>query len=271
MQHRVRTRHSLAAALSHSIERGEIAVAYQPIVSLASGAVSGFEALVRWDRDGGGVLLPTQFLEVAEQTGMMAPIGRFVLADALTRANAWKAHNRDVRVSVNLSAAELRDASLAHEIMTQLGAAGLDPAHLTIEVTEAVAMTDPEETIRLLARLRDIGVRIALDDFGTGYSSLSYLEAMPVDVLKIPKELVDGLRGDKPRTVILGGIHALAGSLGLGLVAEGVEEPEQRDRLRELGYSEAQGFLLARPLSPFEAERLVHRRELREVRADAAA
>jgi diguanylate cyclase (GGDEF)-like protein len=271
MQHRVRARHSLAAALSHSIERGEISVAYQPIVSLASGAVSGFEALVRWQRDGEGVLLPTQFLQVAEQTGMMAPIGRYVLADALMRASAWKVHDSDVRVSVNLSAAELRDATLAHEIMTLLGATGLEPSHLTIEVTEAVAMTDPEETIRLLARLRDIGMRIALDDFGTGYSSLSYLEAMPVDVLKIPKELVDGLRGDKPRTVILGAIHALAGSLGLGLVAEGVEEPEQLDRLRELGYAEAQGFLLARPLSPFEAERLVQRRELRVMRVDDAA
>jgi diguanylate cyclase (GGDEF)-like protein len=271
MQHRVRTRHSLAAALSHSIERGEISVAYQPIVSLESGAVSGFEALVRWERDGHGILLPTQFLAIAEQTGMMAPIGRFVLADALMRANAWKVHDSDVGVSVNLSAAELRDATLAHEIMTQLGATGLDPSHLTIEVTEAVAMTDPEETIRLLARLRDIGARIALDDFGTGYSSLSYLEAMPVDVLKIPKELVDGLRGDKPRTVILGAIQALAESLGLGLVAEGVEEPEQLDRLRELGYPEAQGFLLARPLSPSEAEARMRRRELRVVRVDAAA
>jgi EAL domain-containing protein (putative c-di-GMP-specific phosphodiesterase class I) len=202
---------------------------------------------------------------------MMAPIGRFVLADALMRVAAWRAHDRDVRVSVNLSAAELRDATLGHEIMTQLGATGVDPSHLTIEVTEAVAMTDPEETIHLLSRLRDTGVRVALDDFGTGYSSLSYLEAMPVDVLKIPKQLVDGLRGEKPRTVILGGIHALAGSLGLGLVAEGVEEPEQLERLRELGYPEAQGFLFAKPLSPSEAEKLVHRRELRGVRADTAA
>jgi diguanylate cyclase (GGDEF)-like protein len=271
MQHTVRARHSLAAALSHSIERGEISVAYQPIVSLENGAVTSFEALVRWQRDGEEVLLPTQFLEVAERTGMMAPIGRFVLGDALMRVAAWRSHDRDVRVSVNLSAAELRDATLAHEIMTQLGATGVGPSHLTIEVTEAVAMTDPEKTIHLLSRLRDTGVRIALDDFGTGYSSLSYLEAMPVDVLKIPKQLVDGLRGEKPRTVILGGIHALAGSLGLGLVAEGVEEPEQLERLRELGYPEAQGFLFAKPLSPFEAEKLVHRRELREVRADAAA
>jgi diguanylate cyclase (GGDEF)-like protein len=267
MQHRVRARHSLAAALSHSIERGEISVAYQPIVSLASGAVSGFEALARWTRDGTDLRLPTEFLELAEQTGMMAPIGRFVLADALTRANAWRAHDPNIRVSVNLSAGELRDSTLAHEIMTQCGATGLAPSNLTIEVTEAAAMTDPEETIRLLRRLRDIGVRIALDDFGTGYSSLSYLEAMPVDVLKIPKELVDALRGDNPRTVILGGIHALAGSLGLGLVAEGVEEPEQVTRLRELGYPEAQGFLFARPLSPAQAELLLRREAL----VDAAA
>jgi diguanylate cyclase (GGDEF)-like protein len=271
MQQRVRARQSLAAALAHSLERGEIAVAYQPIVSLDTGAISGFEALVRWQRDGADVALPTQFLEVAEKTGMMAPIGRFVLADACRRAAGWRAIDSKIRVSVNLSATELRDATLAHEIMTLLGATGLDPSHLTIEVTEATAMTNPEETIRLLTRLREIGVRIALDDFGTGYSSLSYLEAMPVDSLKIPKELVDGLRGDKPRTVILGGIHALAGSLGLGLVAEGVEEPEQLERLRELGYPEAQGFLLARPLPPSEAEELLHRRELRVVRANAAA
>jgi diguanylate cyclase (GGDEF)-like protein len=271
MQHRVRARHSLAAALAHSLERAEISVAYQPIVSLDTGAISGFEALVRWQRDGAGILLPTQFLEVAEKTGMMAPIGRFVLADACRQAAGWKAIDRGILVSVNLSATELKDATLAHEIMTLLGATGLDPAHLMIEVTEATAMTNPEETIRLLTRLRDVGVRIALDDFGTGYSSLSYLEAMPVDVLKIPKELVDGLRGPNPRTVILGGIHALAGSLGLGLVAEGVEEPEQLERLRELGYPEAQGFLLARPLPANEAEQLLHRRELREVRADTAA
>jgi diguanylate cyclase (GGDEF)-like protein len=271
MQHRVRARHSLAADLAHSLDRAEIAVAYQPIVSLDSGAVSGFEALVRWERGGAGILLPTQFLEVAEKTGMMAPIGRFVLAEACRRANEWKAIDRNVRVSVNLSASELRDSTLAHEIMTLLGATGLDPSHLTIEVTERAAMTDPDETVRLLTRLREIGVRIALDDFGTGYSSLSYLEAMPVDSLKIPKELVDGLRGDNPRTVVLGGIHALARSLGLDLIAEGVEAPEQLERLRELGYPEAQGFLLSRPLPPQEAGRLLHRRELREVRADAAA
>jgi diguanylate cyclase (GGDEF)-like protein len=271
MQHRVRARHSLAADLAHSLDRAEIAVAYQPIFSLDSGAVSGFEALVRWERGGAGILLPTQFLEVAEKIGMMAPIGRFVLADACRRTKEWKAIDRNVRVSVNLSASELRDSTLAHEIMTLLGATGLDPSHLTIEVTERAAMTDPDETIRLLTRLREIGVRIALDDFGTGYSSLSYLEAMPVDSLKIPKELVDGLRGDNPRTVLLAGIHALARSLGLGLVAEGVEAPEQLERLRELGYPEAQGFLLARPLPPHEAARLVHPRELREVRADAAA
>jgi diguanylate cyclase (GGDEF)-like protein len=271
MQIRVRERHSLAAALSHSLERREISVAYQPIVSLDTGAVSSFEALVRWERTGEGILLPAQFLEVAEKTGMMAPIGRFVLTDACRRAVEWKSIDHDLRVSVNLSASELRDATLAHEIMTLLGATGLDPSSLTIEVTEASAMTDPEETIRLLARLRDIGIRIALDDFGTGYSPLNHLEAMPVDVLNVPKELVHGLRGDKPRTVILNGIHALAGSLGLGLVAEGVEEPEQLERLRELGYPEAQGFLLGRPLSPEEAELLLHRRELREVRADTAA
>jgi diguanylate cyclase (GGDEF)-like protein len=271
MQHRVRARHSLAADLAHSLERSEIAVAYQPVVSLDSGAVSGFEALVRWERGGAGILLPTQFLDVAERTGMMAPIGRFVIADACRRANEWKELDRNVRVSVNLSASELRDSTLAHEIMTILGATGLDPSHLTIEVTERAAMTDPDETVRLLTRLREIGVRIALDDFGTGYSSLSYLEAMPVDILKIPKELVDGLRGDNPRTVVLGGIHALARSLGLDLIGEGVEAPEQLERLRELGYPEAQGFLLARPLPPHEAGRLVHRRELREIRADAAA
>jgi len=271
MQDRVGARRSLAAALSCSLERGEIAVAYQPIVELSTGAVSGFEALVRWQRDGAAVLLPSQFLEIAQKTGMMAPIGRFVLSEACRRAAGWKAIDRNLSMSVNLSASELRDASLAHEIMTLLGATGLDPSDLTIEVTEATAMTDPEETIRLLRRLREIGVRIALDDFGTGYSSLGYLEAMPVDVLKIPKVLVDGLRGDKPRTVILAGIHALAGSLGLGLIAEGVEEPEQLERLRELGYQDAQGFLLARPLPPDAAEQLLRRRELRKARAGAAA
>jgi diguanylate cyclase (GGDEF)-like protein len=271
MQQRVRTRHSLAAALAHSLDRDEIVVAYQPVVALETGRVSGFEALVRWDRGADGVLGPGQFLDVAEETGMIAHLGRFVLADACRRAAHWQRLDPGLSVSVNLSAAELRDATLRHEIKTILGATGLEPSHLTIEVTEATAMIDAEATHMLLTRLREIGVRIALDDFGTGYSSLSYLESMPLDLLKVPKELVAGLRGDRPRTVILGAIHALAHSLGLGLIAEGVEQEEQATRLRELGYAEAQGFLLARPLAAADVEPYVRKHALARDLTGAAA
>ena len=271
LRRQVRARHNLATALSHSLERDEIAVAYQPVVSLETGVVTGFEALVRWRRGDEEVLLPPQFFELAERTGMMAPIGRFVLAEACRRAAEWNALGWDVNMSVNLSASELRDPSLSHELATLFGATGLEPSRLALEIPEATAMAEPEETIELLARLRALGVRIALDDFGAGYSSLSHLEAMPVDVLKVPKQLVDGLRGENPRTVVLGAVQEVASSLGLAVVAEGVEEPEQLERLRELGYREAQGFLLAPPLPADEAARILQRRELLGVSADAAA
>jgi diguanylate cyclase (GGDEF)-like protein/PAS domain S-box-containing protein len=253
----------LKAELARAVERGEFVVHYQPTVELATGRLAGVEALVRWEHPDRGLVPPLDFIPLAEQTGLIVPIGRYVLREACRQMSAW---HRDYRthppltVSVNLSARELDEPGLVGSVRAALEDAQLDPAHLVLEITESLLLVDLPTTVGTLLELRALGVRLAVDDFGTGYSSLAYLENLPVDILKIDKSFVDRIadqqRGGpsddvsgEQRSVMVSAISQLAHALSLELVAEGIEAPEQVSTLRGLGCQYGQGYYFARPLT----------------------
>ncbi len=248
--------------LRRALERGELRLEYQPEVSLESGKVLGAEALLRWHHPRRGVLVPHDFLALAEETGLIVPIGHWTLQQACRDAARWFSHepawpgatvglptadDQSVFVAVNLSRRQMADPELVHVIDAALAATGLQARRLCVEVTENVLFEDLEPSLATLRALRQRGVRIALDDFGTGYSSLSYLKELPVDVLKIDRSFVDRLDRDPRDQAVVAAVVTLARVFGLEVVAEGVEDAEQLDRLRLLGVQMAQGFDLARP------------------------
>ncbi len=241
----------LEADLRHAVERGELTLAYQPLVALADGRVRRAEALVRWTHPVRGPVAPATFIPLAEETGLIRALGRWVLAEACRQAAAWRRTfgDRAPVVCVNLSAREFGDPDLAAAAARALRDAALAPAGLELEITEGVLMGDAPGTLATLWQLRDLGVGLAVDDFGTGYSSLAYLKRFPVDTLKIDKAFVDGLGTDTEDTAIVGAIVGLAHALGLVVVAEGVETAAQAAGLRALGCNLAQGYHFAWPLS----------------------
>src|SRR5215217_6305351 len=250
----------LEHGLRRAVERNELAVHYQPEVSLATGKIAGFEALVRWQHPEQGLLLPEQFVPVAEETGLIVPIGEAVLEEACRQAKEWHEQRRSdlPAMCVNLSARQFREPGLVDTVAHIMDEAKVEPRHLYLEITESTAMSDAQATAATLEELQDLGVRTIIDDFGTGYSSLSYLERFPVDYVKIERSFVGGL-GKHSRAETLGSaIISLAHALGLKVIAEGVETEEQLDYLRELGCDLAQGYYFASPLSgkaasaPFE-------------------
>ena len=253
----------LKAELARAVERGEFTVHYQPTVELATGRLAGVEALVRWQHPDRGLVPPLDFIPLAEQTGLIVPIGRFVLREACRQMSAWQRSytaTPPLTVSVNLSARELDEAGLVGSVRAALEDAELDPAHLVLEITESLLLVDLPTTVGTLLELRALGVRLAVDDFGTGYSSLAYLENLPVDILKIDKSFVDriadppdGLPADgdsgAQRSVMVSAISQLAHALSLEMVAEGIEAPEQVTTLRGLACQYGQGYYFARPLT----------------------
>jgi diguanylate cyclase (GGDEF)-like protein/PAS domain S-box-containing protein len=244
---------ALEADLRRALARGEFRLAYQPIVDLASGQIVGAEALVRWHHPERGVVPPTRFVGVAEESGLVLPLGRLVLADACAEAAAWHAAGHDtLYVAVNISGRQLEHPRFVADVADALDAAGLAPAALLLEITEGAVMHDTEASLARLAELKALGVRLAVDDFGTGYSSLSYLQRFPIDVLKIDKSFVDGVHEGGSSEALARTIVALGRTLALCTVAEGVERAEQRDALRALGCTLGQGYLFARPM-PAEA------------------
>jgi EAL domain-containing protein (putative c-di-GMP-specific phosphodiesterase class I) len=213
---------------------------------------------VRWQHPVRGLVPPAEFIPLAEETGLVVPLGRWVLREAVRQAAAWRAEFGRAAgyVSVNVAAQQLRDDGFVDEVRRVLARAGLPAERLLLEITETALVHDTAETLARLAALRATGVRLAVDDFGTGYSSLGYLQRFPIDVLKIDKSFVDGLRRGGSDAALARTIVALGGSLGLQTVAEGVETAEQAAALRGMGCAYAQGYLFSRPL---EAERLAER------------
>jgi diguanylate cyclase (GGDEF)-like protein/PAS domain S-box-containing protein len=249
----------IAAALRRAIsaDTGEITVHYQPIVDLAEGRLVGMEALARWCHPEMGPIAPNDFIPVAEETGMITPLARLVLRRALEPVAEWRSLPGAERlfVAVNMSALDLAEPALARDVAAALIEHGLPGEALHLELTESAVMADPDQALCMLDALKELGPSIAIDDFGTGYSSLAYLHRLPVDTIKIDREFVNAL--DDESTALIEAIVALAGALGLPVVAEGVETIEQADILTRLGVPLAQGFLFSRPVPRAEIDALV--------------
>ena len=246
---------TLEGELRHAIEDDQFVVHYQPVVSLADGSVEGVEALVRWQHPSRGLVPPGDFLQIAEETGLVSEIGRIVLGEATTQARRWADNGLgDLMISVNLAARQLGSSRVVSEVAAAIGLAGINPARLCLEVTEHALLKDIDAATAVLRDLSDLGVELSVDDFGTGYSSLVYLRRLPVDQLKIDRAFVSGLPTSERDAAIVAGVISLAHSLGLTVVAEGVEDAELAARLLELGCESAQGFLWSPALPPEELE-----------------
>ncbi|MER5455755.1 bifunctional diguanylate cyclase/phosphodiesterase [Micromonospora sp. NPDC002389] len=247
---REQARQALSAAIPAGLERGEFYLDYQPLTSLHDGSVLGVEALVRWRHPDLGVLRPDSFIGLAEETGLIVPLGAWVLAEACREAVGWTAATGEPPyVSVNLAVRQVRRPGLLEEVRALLRRTGLPPHRLQLEITESTMMSSAEEPVRALRALADLGVRIAIDDFGTGYSNLAYLRDLPVTELKVAGEFVRGLRSpdDRANERILASLVSLAHALDLTVTAEGVETVGQAERLRAIGCDAGQGWHFGRP------------------------
>ena len=242
-----------------SLDRSEFFLNFQPIFSLGDRHLRGFEALVRWQHPTIGLVAPLDFIPVAEETGFIVPLGRWILLEACEQMAAWTAlTDEPLTVAVNVSRRQLTSPHLVDDVRTALALAGVKPQQLILEVTESVLMENPEQVISALTAFRTLGIRISVDDFGTGYSSLNHLQQFPADVLKIDKSFVDKLNVSEPgASALVVSIIELAHSLSLEVVAEGIEREDQFDRLIELGCDYGQGYLMARPLDRQKSETLV--------------
>ncbi|MBI1722449.1 MAG: EAL domain-containing protein [Gemmatimonadetes bacterium] len=250
----------LETDLRRAVEREEFRLHYQPMVSLGSGRVTGFEALVRWHHPQRGLVMPDDFISVAEETGLIVPIGRRVLREACHQLRHWQTHypmDPPLTVSVNLSAKQFLQADLLEQIADAVGTSGISASSLRLEITESVIIDNAESAIALLERLRALGVRLDLDDFGTGYSSLSYLHRFDMDALKIDRSFVRNIGDRGENSEIVRTIVTLARNLLMDVVAEGVETAEQLSVLRTLDCEQVQGFLFWNPLTPEAATALV--------------
>jgi diguanylate cyclase (GGDEF)-like protein len=246
----------LAAQLRLALDRDELFLTYQPIVALPDGRITGVEALIRWRHPQLGLVSPAEFIPVAERTGLIVPIGEWVLRTACRQAAQWLERygvHAPATMSVNVSARQLLETSFPQLVAAALADAALPAHRLTIEITET-AVFGGGQAVDVVIAVHDLGVRIALDDFGTGHSSLGLLRSVPVDVIKADKGFVDGVTGTAEQEAIATSISQIAQALGLHAVAEGVESAAQAQRLHRLGYPLAQGFHFARPLSPAELE-----------------
>lgn len=240
----------IESALRRTLDGRELVLHYQPKFDLASGCATGTEALIRWQPPGQALVGPAEFIPIAEETGLILPIGEWVLRTAATQQRIWREQGLGLsRVAVNLSARQLAQQDLAEIVAAALAATGLPAEALEIEVTESMVMRNADSAAKLLRRLKDMGVRITVDDFGTGHSSLSYLKRFPIDCVKIDRSFVRELPGNPDDAAITRGIVAMAHSLRMTVVAEGVETQEQIKFLRELGCEELQGFVFSRPVA----------------------
>jgi diguanylate cyclase (GGDEF)-like protein/PAS domain S-box-containing protein len=252
-------RHSLSSHLRHAIQRDEFKLYYQPIVNLSTGLISGAEALIRWWHPTRGVIAPTRFISIAEESGLIVPIGRWVLGEGCRQARAWQAAGLPlIRLALNISAVELRSKNFVGGVKTILAETGLDPRCLELELTETFLMQDPKSTAIVLRELKELGLTLALDDFGTGYSSLSYMRRFPIDTLKIDRSFLRNLTTDPDDASIVSAVISMGRSLHLSVVAEGVETRDQLSFLQEQNCSEAQGYYFSHPLNAAKFAELLH-------------
>lgn len=231
--------------LRSALERDEFCLHYQPRVNLKDGRVSGVEALLRWESPELGMVTPLEFIPILEETGLIMEVGEWVLRQA---CNEFGALYPDLRLAVNLSSRQFAQAELAERITDVLVEAAYNPAQLDIEITESVLASDPDVAVEILQRLHKTGIHIAIDDFGTGYSSLSYIKRFPIDCLKVDRSFVQNLASDSDDVKLVTAIIALAHSLHMTVVTEGIETAEQLAVVRDLKSEEGQGYLFSRPL-----------------------
>jgi diguanylate cyclase (GGDEF)-like protein/PAS domain S-box-containing protein len=254
------TRLELKADLERAFSADELDLHYQPLIDLATGRIIAFEALLRWKHPVRGFIPPVEFIPLAEETGLINDIGHWALERACRQTRAWQVNvpgNANLAINVNLSARQVLQAHFREDVARVVAETGLRPAQLVLEITEGTLLEDVEGVSKRLAELRAMGIRIAIDDFGTGFSSLGYLQRFPVDELKIAREFVDEVVRDPRRARLVQAIVALAHSLELTTVAEGIEEPEQRQRLHELGCVIGQGYLFSRPVAAADVPALL--------------
>jgi len=258
MNGRAIERQSLETELHHAIERQEFVMHYQPKIELATGAIVGVEALIRWYHPRLGLILPGEFIPIAEECGLIVPIGRWVLREACRQSRAWQdAGLAPTCLAINISPAELRSADFANEVRAILAETKLESRHLELEVTETFLLQDIEATTAVLRALKKVGVQLALDDFGTGYASLRFLRTFPIDAVKIDQSFVRRIRIDPADASIVNAVISMGRSLHMRVVAEGVESRQQLELLAAQGCSEAQGFYFSRPVPADECTRLL--------------
>jgi diguanylate cyclase (GGDEF)-like protein len=254
MDARIQARRTLELDLRKAIQNGEFELFYQPFIEIRSGHISGFEALLRWRHPQRGMIAPTDFIPLAEETGLIVPIGDWVLRQACREAATWPSH---VKVAVNLSAVQFRNKNLLATVIAGLATSGVDATRLEVEITESVLLHDSDATLAVLYQLCGLGVRISMDDFGTGYSSLSYLRKFPFDKIKIDRSFIHDMSDRHDSLAIVRAVTAMGAGLGMTTTAEGVETPEQLERLRLEGCTEAQGYLFSRPRPAAELHELL--------------
>jgi diguanylate cyclase (GGDEF)-like protein len=251
MHEAMRERHELSVDLQRAVDLQQLTLLYQPIVDLEHGRLAGVEALVRWSHPGHGLIMPDRFIEIAEETGAILPIGHWVAREACRRAATWLDEGtvgEETFISVNVSAREIQSLGFVDSIKAVLAETGLDPTRLVLEITETALLKATPTTVATLDAVRALGIRTVIDDFGTGYFSLSHLRQFPVDGLKIASEFVQDMDADSKSAALAGAIIAMSRSLGIETVAEGIETAEQADRMRRLGCAFGQGYAYARPM-----------------------
>jgi EAL domain-containing protein (putative c-di-GMP-specific phosphodiesterase class I) len=249
--------------LRGAVEREELRVFYQPIISLDTGRLAGFEALMRWQHPERGLVSPAEFIPVAEDTGLIVPMTIWILRAACTQLSRWRwqsPSNRSLLVSVNLSGRHFTEPDLVQQVSQIVQETGLEPHCLKLEITESAVMENANATARILTELRNLGVQLSIDDFGTGYSSLSYLHQFPIDTLKIDRSFVMRIGKSGENSEIVQTIITLAKNLEMEVIAEGVETVEQIEQLRKLGCRYGQGFYFSKPLPSEEIEKLMKQR-----------
>ena len=251
-------RFTMENRLREAIENGALTMVFQPLINLQTGAVKGFEALSRWTDPVLGQVSPSEFIPVAEESGLIVPLGRWALCECAQMLADWDRRNGaplPITMNVNLSPVQMVRDNVPRAVEEALRYAGIDGKRISIELTESALITDPDKTRHLLAALRAMDVTIAMDDFGTGFSNLASLQSLPIDLLKIDRSFVSNMIGDADKIAIIRAIVSLAGALGMQTTAEGIEEPEMAEALARLGCDYGQGYYFARPLPPLEAYR----------------